>query len=60
MYIKYGSIYIYTKVDWELDCLKSSYDEVISDVSDFFDKLIQALQHRWKKFVDHKKGRIAK
>ena len=30
--------------------MKSSYDDVISDVDDF----LQALQHRWKKWLDSK------
>ena len=35
--------------------LKSSYDDVISAVDDFFTNGIQALQHQWKKYVDLEK-----
>ena len=40
--------------------LKSLYDEVISTADDFLTKGIQALQHRWKKCVDHKGDYVEK
>ena len=40
--------------------LKSSYDDVIFAVDDFLTRLIQALQHQWKKCVGATKETVFK
>ena len=40
--------------------LKSSYDDIIFAVDDFLANGIQALQHQWQKYVDHKGNYIVK
>ena len=38
---------------------ESTYDDVISAVDNiFFTDRIQALQHRWKKYIDSKRGYV--
>ena len=47
-------IYISPRVSWKIHGMKYLYDNVISSVDDIFTNAIQALQHRWKKYVDRK------